>query len=303
MEEKKDLTLVIMAAGMGSRFGGLKQIEPIGPNGEFLIDYSIYDAIKSGFTKVVFIIKKENEQIFKSTIGSRVEGHIPVTYVFQEKENIPVSKDLSERIKPLGTGHAIYCCKDEVTTPFAIINADDFYGRDAFIKIADFLKNSNDNCYGLVGYKVTNTLTENGSVKRGVCYAKDGNLTYIVESSIEKKDNKILASPLNGKEPFEVFDDTLVSMNMLGFTPKIFDYLEKELTKFLNNPQTDLLKDEFLIPEVLQTSITEDNKTVKVLDTTAVWYGVTYKEDKEYVVNGINSLVQNGTYPNHLWNN
>ena len=303
MEGKKDLTLVIMAAGMGSRFGGLKQIEPIGPNGEFLIDYSIYDAIKAGFTKVVFIIKKENEQIFKSTIGSRVEGHIPVTYVFQEKDNIPVSKDLSERIKPLGTGHAIYCCKDEVTTPFAIINADDFYGRDAFIKIADFLKNSNDNCYGLVGYKVTNTLTENGSVKRGVCYAKDGNLTYIVESSIEKKDNKILASPLNGKEPFEVFDDTLVSMNMLGFTPKIFDYLEKELTKFLNNPQTDLLKDEFLIPEVLQTSITEDNKTVKVLDTTAVWYGVTYKEDKEYVVNGINSLVQNGTYPNHLWNN
>ena len=303
MEEKKDLTLVIMAAGMGSRFGGLKQIEPIGPNGEFLIDYSIYDAIKAGFTKVVFIIKKENEQVFKSTIGSRVEGHIPVTYVFQEKENIPVSKDLTERIKPLGTGHAIYCCKDEVTTPFAIINADDFYGRDAFIKIADFLKNSNDNCYGLVGYKVTNTLTENGSVKRGVCYAKDGNLTYIVESSIEKKDNKILASPLNGKESFEVFDDTLVSMNMLGFTPKIFDYLEKELTKFLNNPQTDLLKDEFLIPEVLQTSITEDNKTVKVLDTTAVWYGVTYKEDKEYVVNGINSLVQNGTYPNHLWNN
>ena len=303
MEEKKDLTLVIMAAGMGSRFGGLKQIEPIGPNGEFLIDYSIYDAIKAGFTKVVFIIKKENEQVFKSTIGSRVEGHIPVTYVFQEKENIPVSKDLTERIKPLGTGHAIYCCKDEVTTPFAIINADDFYGRDAFIKIADFLKNSNDNCYGLVGYKVTNTLTENGSVKRGVCYAKDGNLTYIVESSIEKKDNKILASPLNGKEPFEVFDDTLVSMNMLGLTPKIFDYLEKELTKFLNNPQTDLLKDEFLIPEVLQTSITEDNKTVKVLDTTAVWYGVTYKEDKEYVVNGINSLVQNGTYPNHLWNN
>ena len=297
------MTLVIMAAGMGSRFGGLKQIEPIGPNGEFLIDYSIYDAIKAGFTKLVFIIKKENEQIFKSTIGSRVEGHIPVTYVFQEKDNIPVSKDLSERIKPLGTGHAIYCCKDEVTTPFAIINADDFYGRDAFTKIADFLKNSNDNCYGLVGYKVTNTLTENGSVKRGVCYAKDGNLTYIVESSIEKKDNKILASPLNGKESFEVFDDTLVSMNMLGFTPKIFDYLEKELTKFLNNPQTDLLKDEFLIPEVLQTSITEDNKTVKVLDTTAVWYGVTYKEDKEYVVNGINSLVQNGTYPNHLWNN
>ena len=142
--KKDDLTLVIMAAGMGSRFVGLKQIEPIGPNGEFLIDYSIYDAIKAGFTKVVFIIKKENEEIFKSTIGSRVEGHIPVSYVFQETTNIPVPKDLSKRVKPLGTGHAIYCCKDEVTTPFAIINADDFYGRDAYIKMAEYLKSDNN---------------------------------------------------------------------------------------------------------------------------------------------------------------
>ena len=303
MNKKQDITLVIMAAGMGSRFGGLKQIEPIGPNGEFLIDYSIYDAIEAGFTKVVFIIKKENEQIFKSTIGARIEGHIPVSYVFQEKDDVPISKDLSERVKPLGTGHAIYCCRKEVTTPFAIINADDFYGRDAFIKIADFLRNNNDNYYGLIGYKVINTLTENGSVKRGVCYTKNGNLTYIVESSIEKKDNKIVASPLNGKKPFEVSNDTIVSMNMLGFTLKIFDYLETELKKFLNNPKTDLLKDEFLIPEVLQTSITEDNKKVKVIDTTAVWYGVTYKEDKEYVVNGIKNLVQENIYPNNLWNN
>ncbi len=298
----KDLTLVIMAAGMGSRFGGLKQIEPIGPNKEFLIDYSIYDAIKAGFTKVVFIIKKENEEIFKSTIGSRVEGHIPVSYVFQEMTTLPIEKDLKDRIKPLGTGHAIYCCKDIVTTPFAIINADDFYGRDAFIQIADFLRKEEENCYGLVGYRVANTLTENGSVKRGICYAENDYLTYIVESSIEKKDNKIIASPLNGKEPFEVFDDTLVSMNMLGFTPKIFDYLEKELIEFLNNPNTNLEKDEFLIPEVLQTSITEDNKQVRVLNTNAVWYGVTYKEDKDYVVKGIQNLIDNGTYPNNLWN-
>lgn len=298
----KDLTLVIMAAGMGSRFGGLKQIEPIGPNGEFLIDYSIYDAIKAGFNKVVFIIKKENEEIFRETIGSRVEGHIPVSYVFQETNFIPIEKDLKDRIKPLGTGHAIYCCKDEVATPFAIINADDFYGRDAFMQIADFLRNTDENCYGLVGYRVKNTLTENGSVKRGICYAEDNYLTYIVESSIEKKDNKIIASPLNGKEPFEVFDDTLVSMNMLGFTPVIFNYLEKELIKFLNDPNTNLEKDEFLIPEVLQTSISEDNKKVKVLDTNAVWYGVTYKEDKDYVVNGIQTLIDNGIYPNNLWN-
>ncbi len=298
---KQDLTLVIMAAGMGSRFGGLKQIEPIGPNKEFLIDYSIYDAIKAGFTKVVFIIKKENEEIFKSTIGTRVEGHIPVSYVFQEMTNIPVEKDLTGREKPLGTGHAIYCCKNEVTTPFAIINADDFYGRDAFIKIADFLRKTDDNTYGLVGYKVKNTITENGSVKRGVCYAKDGYLTYIVESSIERTDGKIIATPLNGKEEFEVFDDTLVSMNILGFTPKIFNYLEQELIKFLEDPNTNLEKDEFLIPEVLQTSIAEDNKKVEVLDTTAVWYGVTYKEDKEYVVNGIKKLVDDGIYPNNLW--
>ena len=149
MKEKKDLTLVILAAGMGSRFGGLKQIEPFGPNGEFIIDYSIYDAIIAGFTKVVFIIKKENEQIFKSTIGSRVEKHIPVSYVFQEITNIPVDIDLTNRVKPLGTGHAIYCCKDEVTTPFAIINADDFYGRDAYIKMAEFLKSDSID-YGLM---------------------------------------------------------------------------------------------------------------------------------------------------------
>ena len=298
----KDLTLVIMAAGMGSRFGGLKQIEPIGPNNEFLIDYSIYDAIKAGFSKIVFIIKKENEEIFKSTIGTRVEGHIPVSYVFQDSSNIPVNIDFSNREKPLGTGHAIYCCKDEVTVPFAIINADDFYGRDAFIKIAEFLKKTDDNSYGLVGYKVNNTLTDNGSVKRGICYAKDNYLTYIVESSIERKNNKIIASPLNGKEPFEVTPDTLVSMNMIGFTPKIFNYLEKELTYFLNNPNTNLEKDEFLIPDVLQTSISEDNKKVKVLDTTAVWYGVTHKEDKDFVVNSINKLVTDGIYPNNLWN-
>ena len=298
----KDLTLVIMAAGMGSRFGGLKQIEPIGPNNEFLIDYSIYDAIKAGFSKIVFIIKKENEKIFKNTIGTRVEGHIPVSYVFQDSSNIPVNIDFSNREKPLGTGHAIYCCKDEVTVPFAIINADDFYGRDAFIKIAEFLKNTDDNSYGLVGYKVNNTLTDNGSVKRGICYAKDNYLTYIVESSIERKNNKIIASPLNGKEPFEVTPDTLVSMNMIGFTPKIFNYLEKELTYFLNNPNTNLEKDEFLIPDVLQTSISEDNKKVKVLDTTAVWYGVTHKEDKDFVVNSINKLVTDGIYPNNLWN-
>ena len=302
MQEQKDLTLVIMAAGMGSRFGGLKQIEPIGPNEEFLIDYSVYDAIKAGFTKVIFIIKKENEQVFKETIGKRVEGHIPVSYVFQEMENIPVEKDLSEREKPLGTAHAIYCCKDEVNSPFAIINADDFYGADAYIKMAEFLKNNKNEEYGLMGYRVKNTLTENGSVKRGVCQEENGYLTAIIESKIERIDGKIIASPLSGDSSFEVSPDSLVSMNMLGFTPSIFPYLEEKITEFLTDGKADLEKDEILIPCVVEMGIEEEKAKVKVLETTATWYGVTYKEDKEYVVKGINSLIEGCFYPNKLWN-
>lgn len=302
MKEQKDLTLVIMAAGMGSRFGGLKQIEPIGPNEEFLIDYSVYDAIKAGFTKVIFIIKKENEQVFKETIGKRVEGHIPVSYVFQEMENIPVEKDLSEREKPLGTAHAIYCCKDEVTSPFAIINADDFYGADAYIKMAEFLKNNENEEYSLMGYRVKNTLTENGSVKRGVCQEENGYLTAIIESQIERIDGKIIASPLSGDPSFEVSPDSLVSMNMLGFTPSIFPYLEEKITEFLTDGKYNLEKDEILIPCVVEMGIEEEKAKVKVLETTATWYGVTYKEDKEYVVKGINSLIEECFYPNKLWN-
>lgn len=299
---KQELTLVIMAAGMGSRFGGLKQIEPIGPNKEFLIDYSIYDAIKAGFTKVVFIIKKENEQKFKDTIGKRVEGHIPVSYVFQEMENIPVKVDLSNREKPLGTAHAIYCCKDEVTTPFAIINADDFYGYDAYEKMANFLLTNKKEEYGLMGYRVKNTLTENGSVKRGVCKAENDYLTSIIESTIEQKNNKIIANPLSGSLSFEVSPDSLVSMNMLGFTPNIFGYLEEKITEFLTDSKTNLEKDEILIPCVVEMGIEENKSKVKVLETTATWYGVTYKEDKDYVVSGINSLIEQGVYPNKLWN-
>lgn len=300
-EQKQDLTLVIMAAGMGSRFGGLKQIEPIGPNGEFIIDYSIYDAIKAGFTKVVFIIKKENEQLFKDTIGKRVEAHIPISYVFQEMENLPVAIDLIKREKPLGTAHAIYCCKDEVTTPFAIINADDFYGYDAYYKMVKFLRNNPNQEYSLMGYRVKNTLTENGSVKRGVCQAEDNYLTTIIESSLERKENKIIASPLSGEPSFEVSPDSLVSMNMLGFTPDVFSYLEEKISEFLTNNNTNLQKDEILIPCVMEKVIEEGKNKVKVLETTATWYGITYREDKEYVVKGINYLIEQGGYPNNLW--
>ena len=195
----KDLTLVILAAGMGSRFGGLKQIEPMGPNGEFIIDYSIYDAIKAGFNKVVFLIKEENYNIFKETIGSRVEKHIKVEYCFQNNENVPVFyEELKERKKPLGTAHAILCCKDKVNEPFMMINADDFYGRDAYMKGAEFLRNINLESevhqYGMIGYKVKNTITENGAVKRGVCKVENNELVKLVESSVErdKESNRII---------------------------------------------------------------------------------------------------------------
>ena len=200
------MTLVIMAAGMGSRFGGLKQIEPVGPNGEFIIDYSIYDAAMSGFNKVVFIIKEENYDIFRDTIGKRVEGKIEVEYVFQKNDNVKAVSIPSDRVKPLGTGHAILCCKNVVNESFVIINADDFYSREAFERAATFInKNKNNTNYGLIGYKIGNTLTSNGSVKRGVCQTVGNKLTKLIESSCERKFDAILASPLDGSNCFNEY--------------------------------------------------------------------------------------------------
>ena len=300
---KKDLTLVLMAAGMGSRFGGLKQIEPMGPNGEFLIDYSIYDALKEGFTKVVFIIKEENYEIFKETIGKRVEPHIHVEYAFQKMDNVPSFVNIPEdRIKPWGTAHAIYCTKDAVTTPFITINADDFYGRDAFRVAANFLQNANEREYANVGYKVTNTMTENGSVKRGILETKDGKLTSLIESKIEKNEQgKIIAEPLSGAESFEVSKDSLVSMNMLCFDPSLFPYLEEKMDKFFKDNAADLTSCEFLIPDVMNDANNEGFATTTVLNTDAVWYGVTYKEDTESVRSSLKKLVDEGEYPNDLW--
>ena len=299
----KDLTLLIMAAGMGSRFGGLKQIEPMGPNGEFLIDYSIYDAINAGFNKVVFIIKEENYDIFKETIGKRVEDKIKTEYVFQDINNVPDGYSVpKDRVKPLGTAHAIYCAKDNIHEPFAIINADDFYGKDAYKVASNFLKNvDNDNSYCLVGYKVSNTLTENGAVKRGVCNVENGNLTELIESSVEKIDGKIIARPLDGREPFFVTEDTYVSMNMLCFTPSIFKYIEEGFSRFFEENKDDILKAEYLIPDILERLTLEGVTETKVLPTDAKWEGVTYKEDKEEVVKSIKKLVLKGEYPNKLW--
>lgn len=295
-------TLLVMAAGMGSRFGGLKQIEPMGPNGEFLIDYSVYDAKLAGFTKIVFIIKEENYDIFKETIGKRVEPYIETEYVFQDDSNLKEKyKDLQTRVKPLGTGHAILCAKDKVKTPFAIINADDFYGRDAYVVASKYLDKIDDKHYAVVGYKVGKTLSPNGAAKRGICKEENGKLKDLIESSVEKIDDKIIAKPLDGETEFIVEDDSLVSMNMLLFTPKIFDYLEEKLIKFLETNKNDLSKCEFLIPDVVKDAIKEDRVEVDLLSTNAIWHGVTYKEDKKEVVKAIDELIKEKVYPNKLW--
>ena len=297
-----DLTLLILAAGMGSRFGGLKQIAPMGPNDEFIIDYSIYDAIKAGFNKVVFLIKEENYKIFKDTIGSRIEPHINVEYCFQKNDNIPIGYEIPEsRIKPLGTAHAILCCKDKINEPFMIINADDFYGRDAFIKGANFLKNTKNNEYGMVAYQVKNTITESGSVKRGICEVNGSELTKITESKVERVNGEIIASPLNGEPSFKVSEDTTVSMNMLLFTPSIFNYIKSKFPKFLDDNKDNMDSCEFLIPDVLLDSINEKFATTTIIPTTSTWYGVTYKEDTDNVRSSLKSLVENGEYPNNLW--
>ena len=301
--ENKNLTLLILAAGMGSRFGGLKQIEPFGPNGEFIIDYSIYDAIKAGFNKVVFIIKEENYEIFKETIGKRVEDKIKVEYAFQKLEDLPEGYTCpSDRVKPWGTAHAILAAKNNINEPFAIINADDFYGYDAYSVISKFLKEEkNEEVYGLVGYQVKNTLTENGSVKRGVCKLNNGYLDEIIESSVIEENGIITASPLDGSNSFEVSQDASVSMNMLGFTPNIFTYIENNFSKFLDDNKDNILKCEYLIPDILTQATKENYAKTKVLPTIAKWEGVTYKEDKESVVKAIQKLIDEGVYPYNLW--
>lgn len=302
---KKDITLVILAGGMGSRFGGLKQIEPMGPNGEFIIDYSIHDAIKAGFNKVVFLIKKENFDVFKETIGKRVEPHVRVEYVFQELDSIPTNIEIpSGRVKPLGTAHAVLCSREVVNEPFAMINADDFYGRDAFIKAYDFLSKVDDtsNDYGMIGYKVANTLTENGSVKRGVCEVdNEDNLICIHESKVEKTNGVITASPLNGDEPFVVNEEDTVSMNFLLFTPTIFKYLEDRFPMFLEKNIDNLLTNEYLIPDVVTDLIKDGVSNTKVIRTSATWHGVTYKEDTPDVRRAISNLVEQGEYNYNLW--
>ena len=299
--KNNEITLLVMAAGMGSRFGGLKQIEPMGPNGEFLIDYSVYDALKAGFNKIVFIIKEENYELFKETIGKRVEDKIKVEYVFQDIKNLPDSCDIIEREKPWGTAHAIWCARNNIDENFSIINADDFYGYDAYQKMAEFLKNKTTKEYGLIGYEVSKTLTENGEVKRGVCELENDYLISIIESNVFKDKNKIIAKPLDEHEPFEIEENTLVSMNMLGFDPSIFEYIEDNFKNFQDEHSTNITTCEYLIPDVLEKATKEKYSKTKVIKTTAKWEGVTYKEDKVHVQKRIKERIDNGEYPYNLW--
>ena len=299
------MELVILAAGMGSRFGGLKQIEPIDEYGNFIIDYSVYDAIEAGFDKVIFIIKEENYEIFKETIGKRIEDKIKVEYVFQKLSLLPEGYKLPEnRVKPLGTAQAILAAKDKISDHFAIINADDFYGKESFYQAAKFLKSAcSAHAYGNVAYLVSNTMTENGSVKRGVLEMNEKNfLTHIEESVVEKKNGKIVATPLDEtKESFTISKDTLVSMNMFCFHRSIMDYLWDNFASFLDQNKNNLEKCEYLIPTIVSDLIQKGEVTVEIVPSPSVWYGITYKEDKPAVVESIKKLMDKGDYKKGLW--
>lgn len=298
------MTLVIMAAGMGSRYGGLKQIDPITPHGEFIVDFSIYDAVKVGFDKVVFIIKEENYEIFRETVGARIEGAVKVEYVFQALDKIPEGYSVPEgRVKPWGTAHAALMAADAVNEPFAIINSDDFYGRDAFQQLYDYMSGADrKNHFAMAGYVLENTITENGYVSRGVCNVDGGKLQNVVErTKIQENDGVI--QYFENDEWHDLDRNAIVSMNCWAFTPEIFDMLKTGLAEFLDKlPKAkDPLKAEYFLPFLVQSRIDGGECDVTVLKTSAKWYGVTYAEDKPTFVEFIKSQTAAGVYPDGLW--
>lgn len=297
-------TLFVLAAGMGSRYGGLKQLDSLGPNGETIMDYSIYDAIKSGFGKVVFVIRKDFEQDFRDKILSKYEGHVPVEVVFQSTDALPEGFTCpADRTKPWGTNHAVLMGKDVIKEPFAVINADDFYGRDAFEVIAKELSRPRDRKgdYCMVGFRVGNTMTENGSVARGVCENKDGLLTSVVErTAISYDDNHDIVFTDENGEVQKLAPSTPVSMNLWGFTPDYFDYAEREFIKFLER-DIDTPKAEQVIPDVADALIKSGEATIKILDTDSKWFGVTYAEDRPGVVAKFAELHKSNLYPEKLF--
>jgi len=295
-------TLLILAAGLGSRYGGVKQIDKIGPSGESIIDYSVFDAIRAGFGKVVFVVNSKIIDDFKSIYEPRLKGKIETRYVLQEIENIPKGiKFNPERIKPWGTAHAVLVAKDEINEAFAVINADDFYGKEAYKTIADFLnkKNNQQGAYAMVGYKLKNTLSDFGSVSRGVCEIENKLLTDVMErTSIVRKNDGIIFEDNDRK--VTIGKDTIVSMNFWGFTPDFFEQTEKEFKDFIVKNASQL-KAEFYIPYVVNKLIKNKEATVEVLTSDARWFGVTYQEDKPKTIEKINQLVHQGFYPENLW--
>lgn len=298
-------TLLVLAAGMGSRYGSLKQIDPVGPSGETIIDYSIYDAIRAGFGKVVFIIRKSFEQDFKDLFITKLQSHIPVEYVFQEIDKVPEGLTFSpERIKPWGTAHAVLMAKDVIHEPFAVINGDDFYGSGAFQTMADYLNSltaGTQTQYSLVGYQVGNTMSDHGSVSRGICQEDENELLVSVteRTNIQYVDGGIAYQDTDGAYVF-LNPETLVSMNFWGFTPEYFKQTEKLFSDFVNS-NYDSLKAEFYIPYAIDNLINSSSASVKVLRSDAKWFGVTYKEDKPLVIEKLKQLIKAGIYPAKLW--
>ena len=291
-----DMTLLVMAAGMGSRYGGLKQLDEVGPSGETIIDYSVFDAIEAGFSKVVFIIRRDFEDEFKTKISNKFSNDIQVEFVFQDIHQLPTGFSLPEdRIKPWGTGHAVLCASNFIDGPFNAINADDYYGRESFKTIADYYNNGNDS-FSMVAFKLKKTLSDFGSVTRGLCTVNNDKLINVVETENLVKSGSGITSnsdlDLNGDEP--------VSMNMWGFTPAIFDYLNEMFEVFLSKNIHDI-KSEFLIPSVINDLINSGDELVQVLYSKSSWFGVTFKEDKSYVVQQIQNLVNSGFYPHKLF--
>lgn len=304
----KKPVLVIMAAGMGSRYGGLKQIDPVDSEGHIIMDFSIYDAKRAGFEKVVFIIKRENEADFKEAVGNRVAKYMDVAYAYQELANIPGGYAVPEgRVKPWGTAHAVLSCKDIVDGPFAVINADDYYGRDAFRLIYDYLASHADDekyRYTMVGYHLGNTVTDHGHVARGICSMNEnGELVAIRERTrIEKREGKIAFTEDDGETWEVVPADTTVSMNMWGFTHSILKEIKAGFPAFLEEGlKTNPMKCEYFLPAVVSRLVEEDKATVAVLKSSDKWYGVTYKEDKPVVVAALQKMKEDGKYPMHLW--
>ncbi len=295
-------TLLILAAGIGSRYGGVKQMDKVGPSDESIIDYSIFDAIRAGFGKVVFVLNPKIIDDFRAIYEPRLKGKIGTEFILQELNNIPEGIAFNpERIKPWGTGHAVLVAKNYIREPFAVINADDFYGRHAYQLVAGFLneRGTNDPEYAMVGYKLKNTLSENGTVSRGICQVKNGLLTDVVERTSIRRKGEVVVFEDDGQE-HEIDEDAMVSMNFWGFTPKYFKQSERDFRKFIKE-NANQLKAEFYIPTVINNLIKPGEATCRVLTSNDRWFGVTYREDKPVTIRKIRQLVEEGAYPGNLW--